>query len=419
MKEYIKQVSILYVEDEESIRDGYMRALKRYSKELYVAKDGLEGLELYIKYNPDIVLTDINMPRKNGVEMAQEIKSINPEQTIIFTTAHTESDYTIKALNMQVDGYLIKPVDKKKLKNKLSIVSKNILIERYNKRTNKILQKILDAQTSLTILTDFKIVEFASKSFYNLFGVQSSRDFHKLYNNFLDSVVHHKNYLDANTKEGFLEAYNSAQKEDRIVSIPSAICDVKVFYIEIDKVDELFVLTLTDITEIQFERLDSDYRATHDKLTGVFNRAKFEDKLEAKFQNAKRYKRDLSIAILDIDFFKKVNDEHGHQIGDDILKELSKLCLKNIRTTDFFARWGGEEFVLLLEETDLKSAKIVCEKLRVTIQNNKSQNLPAITVSIGISQFKENDTKEEFFKRADKALYKAKQSGRNKVVLDE
>ena len=416
MKEYIKQVSILYVEDEESIRDGYVRALTRYCKELYVAKDGLEGLELYIKYSPDVVITDINMPRKNGVEMAQEIKSINPEQVIIFTTAHTESQYTIKALNMQADGYLIKPIDKKKLKTKLSIVSKNILLERDNKKTTKILQKILDAQTSLTILTDFKTIEFASKSFYDLFGVQSSEKFHELHYNFLDIFVHHKNYLDASTREEFLEVYNNAQKEDRIVSIPSVIYDVKVFYIEIDKIDELFVLTLTDITEIQFERLDSDYRATHDKLTGAFNRAKFEDTLETKFQNVKRYERDLSIAILDIDFFKKVNDNYGHQVGDDILKQLSKLCLKNIRTTDFFARWGGEEFVLLLEETDLKSAKIVCEKLRVAVENNKSQNLPPITVSIGISQFKKDDTKEEFFKRADKALYEAKENGRNKVV---
>ena len=419
MKNYIEQVTILYVEDDESVRLGYARALERYCKELYVGKDGIEGLALYQKHNPDIVVSDINMPQKNGIEMAQEIKSINPEQAIIFTTAHTESEYTIEALDMQVDGYLIKPVDKKKLKTKLSQISKNILIERENIRTTNILQKILDSQTSLTVLTDFKTVEFASKSFYNLFGIHSSEEFHELHHNFLEIFVHHHNYLDAKTKDDFLEIYEYAQKENRIVSIPSAICDVKVFYIEIDEVDELFVLTLTDITEIQFERLDADYRATHDKLTGVFNRAKFEDVLETKYHKVKRYERDLSIAILDIDFFKKVNDDYGHQVGDDILKELSNLCLKNIRTTDFFARWGGEEFVLIMDETNLKSANLVCEKLRVTIQNHKTKDLPPITVSIGISEFKKGDTKESFFKRADDALYEAKHTGRNKVIIHE
>lgn len=419
MENHIRQTVILYVEDEELVRDGYSRALQRYCKKLYIAKDGTEGIKLYKEHHIDIVISDINMPNKNGLDMAREILTINKNQAIIFTTAHTESEYTIEALDMQVDGYLIKPVDKKKLKAKLSVISKNIIIEKENDRNTKILQKILDNQTSLTILTDFKTVEFASKSFYNLFGISNNEKFHELHPNFLDIFVHHHNYLDAKTKDEFLEIYQHSHKEDRIVSIPSAICDVKVFYIEIDEIDELFVLTLTDITEIQLERLDADYRATHDKLTKLFNRSKFEDVLKEKYQKVKRYKRDLSIAILDIDFFKKVNDDYGHQVGDDILKELADICSKNIRATDFFARWGGEEFVLLMDETDSKSANIVCEKLRLAIKNHKTPNLPQITISIGISEFKKDDTKEEFFKRADNALYEAKENGRDRVIIHD
>ena len=128
MVNYTKQVTILYVEDEENVRAGYERALNRYCKELYIAKDGVEGLELYKQNSPDIVISDIKMPHKNGIEMARDILSINENQAIIFTTAHTESEYTIEALNLQVDGYLIKPVDKKKLKAKLEHLAKNIIV---------------------------------------------------------------------------------------------------------------------------------------------------------------------------------------------------------------------------------------------------------------------------------------------------
>ncbi|HIP31000.1 MAG TPA: diguanylate cyclase [Sulfurospirillum arcachonense] len=416
MVDYLKQITILYVEDEEAVREGYERALNRYCKNLYVAKDGLEGLELYKNLSPDIVISDINMPRQNGIEMAKQILSINKNQAILFTTAHTESEYTLEALNLNVDGYLIKPVDKKKLKIKLENIAKNIIIEQENIKNQKILQKILDNQSSITLLTNFETIEFASKSFYSLFGTKNKEEFFNLHPYLLSVFVNHKSYISGTTKEEFLKSFYDTKQEHRIVSTASAICDVKAFYIEIDMIDGLYILTLTDITELQKNKLDAEYKSTHDKLTTAYNRMKFEESLEIKYQSVLRYKRCLCLAIIDIDFFKKVNDDYGHQVGDEILKKLTKICLKNIRKTDLFARWGGEEFVLLMDETTLKNANFVCEKLRVAVENFKHPKLPQITISIGLSEVKLDDTKEAFFKRADDALYKAKHTGRNKVV---
>jgi len=416
MTDYAKQTTILYVEDEDDIRAGYERALRRYAKELYLAKDGIEGLELYKKYTPDIVISDINMPRKNGVEMAKEIKAIYDNQAIIFTTAHTESEYTLEALSMQVEGYIIKPVDKKKLKSRIEKIAKSIVLEKENLKNQKILQRILDNQTSITVLTDFIDIEFASKSFFNLFGVSDKKEFFKLYSNIFDIFVSHPNYLHGEDKETFLKAYDHTNTEKNIVSIPSVVGEVKAFFIEIDKIDELFILTLTDITQLQQEKLNAEYNASHDKLTSLINKAKFEELLKIKMKSATRYKRDLCIAVLDIDHFKNVNDTYGHQIGDKILKFLAKTCSKNIRETDIFARWGGEEFALLMDETSLKSANLVCEKLRKLIEEMRDKKLPQITISIGLSKLKSIDTKNSFFKNADGALYKAKQEGRNRVV---
>ena len=383
--------------------------------ELFLARDGEDGLEKYKQHKPDIVISDISMPNKNGIEMAKEIKKINKDQAIIFTTAYVDSKYTLEALAMQVDGYFVKPINKKELEDKIIKVAKHIIIERENKETREILQNILDHQTSITILTDFENIKFASKSFFKLFNIESPEEFYEIYKNILDIFVRHERYLFGQTKEEFLRKYENASNEYRVVSIATAFGEAKAYYIEVDKLNDLYILTLTDITNIQIERLSAKYKATHDKLTSVYNRAKFEEYLNLKCKDYKRYEKPLSLAILDIDYFKHINDTYGHLIGDKILKRLAEICISNIRESDLFARWGGEEFVLLLSETDLKTAVDVCEKLRKKVEDELFEDEIKITVSFGVTQLREDDTKESFFRRADEALYKAKRNGRNRV----
>lgn len=418
MSEFAKKISILYVEDEQDVQEGYARTLKRISKELFLASDGNEGIEIYKDKKPDLIITDINMPKKNGIKMAEEIKAIDENQAIIFTTAYTDSKHTLEALNLQVEGYIIKPVDKKKLKIKVEQIAKTIVIERKSSKIQKILQKILDYQSSITILTDFKSIEIASKSFYRLFGIEDKNTFFKIYPNLLDVFVKHDKYLHGDTEEKFLRNYENLTQENRIVSTASMYGDVKAFYIEIDKIDELYILTLTDITKIQEEKLEAQYKATHDKLTELYNKSKFEEYLHIRFKRAIRYKRELSLAIMDIDNFKNINDNYGHLEGDRVLKNIASILLKNVREVDVVARWGGEEFVLLMDETSANKAFVVCEKLRIAIEELKIENLPSITISIGLTSVKNEDNIESFFKRADDALYKAKQSGKNRVIIN-
>ena len=130
-----------------------------------------------------------------------------------------------------------------------------------------------------------------------------------------------------------------------------------------------------------------------------------------------RYKNNLSIAILDIDHFKNFNDTYGHLIGDEVLIMLAKNINNIIRDTDTFARWGGEEFVILFPNTDINEAKIICEKLKDRVSKLKHEEAGNITVSFGVTQYKQNDTLETIFKRCDDALYDSKANGRNQVSL--
>ncbi len=161
-------------------------------------------------------------------------------------------------------------------------------------------------------------------------------------------------------------------------------------------------------------------RVVRDPLTGIFNREYFFVRLQEELERVKRFKRSLSVAIFDIDDFKVVNDSLGHPAGDEILKQLCDLIRNQIRSTDIFARIGGEEFGIILPETDVRGAHKVCEKLRKMVEETDFKingKFVKITVSFGVTQAKDTDTVESLYERADVALYLAKKKGKNRVAI--
>jgi diguanylate cyclase (GGDEF)-like protein/PAS domain S-box-containing protein len=156
--------------------------------------------------------------------------------------------------------------------------------------------------------------------------------------------------------------------------------------------------------------------STIDPLTKVYNRLKFDEILQTEIERAKRYKTVFSLIMFDIDDFKKINDTYGHQIGDYVLKEIANLVKENIRATDFLARWGGEEFMVLAPHTNLTCAEKLAYKLKYVIENHNFK-IGKITASFGVTEYKEGDTPNSIIYRADESLYKAKNKGKNQVVV--
>lgn len=173
------------------------------------------------------------------------------------------------------------------------------------------------------------------------------------------------------------------------------------------------------IKKINFMYSRTRYLSLTDTLTGLSNRRHFDNSIEREFLRSKRYGGDLSLAIIDIDFFKKINDTYGHLCGDYVLKEVAYLIMENFRKTDMVFRYGGEEFVVILTETSLAQSEIPMERLRKTIENYEfkyEKNSIKVTISIGVSSNK-YETVKDFIETADKALYEAKTSGRNRIVF--
>jgi diguanylate cyclase (GGDEF)-like protein len=159
--------------------------------------------------------------------------------------------------------------------------------------------------------------------------------------------------------------------------------------------------------------------ATLDPLTSLFNRRRFSEFLQHEIDRTKRYGANLSVIMFDIDHFKKINDTFGHQEGDGVLKAFSRRIKSIIRESDLVARWGGEEFMVLAVNTDVKNAEAVAEKIRSDIEAQQFLNKTRFTVSAGVTQFRDEDTATSLIERVDEALYLAKNGGRNQVKTSE
>jgi diguanylate cyclase (GGDEF)-like protein/PAS domain S-box-containing protein len=182
-----------------------------------------------------------------------------------------------------------------------------------------------------------------------------------------------------------------------------------------------YAAVIRDISEDKKTEDELLRLAATDPLTGAFNRREFTSLADQESQRANRYNHPLSIMMLDLDHFKKLNDTYGHAAGDKALQRFTTLCCNALRTVDIFGRWGGEEFVTLLPETDVEGAVVIAERLRKLVGQNilvYNEEKISLTASIGIAQYRSGEvTVEGPLSRADSAVYDAKKAGRNRISV--
>jgi len=294
-----------------------------------------------------------------------------------------------------------------------------ILAEIRIKKEHTLLDDVVNTTEDIIFMTNFKTASFVNKGFKNYMSVDFISNIKDITTFFVDMKGYLHNGL-LNKNETFYELIINTAVEDRVVCILDSSLNPKAFSISVvessyKKGD--FLVTLTDITKLKEKESKISNKAFHDGLTGVYNRNKFDDLIDIELKRDKRYNNYFTIAIIDIDHFKKFNDTYGHLIGDEVLIMIAQYLDSSVRDSDIFARWGGEEFVILFPETTAKNAEIVCEKLRKGVLELHHNTAGPVTASFGITQYKENDVLESLFKRCDDALYEAKETGRNKVLI--
>jgi len=274
---------------------------------------------------------------------------------------------------------------------------------------------ILDSQKNIVVVTDGVAIIYANQAFFHYFGYSSLDAFrhdHACICEYFEtgeSDEYVLSEMDGVLWTDYLIRYNTQEHKVKM----SRLGKTSIFTVHSQKMeyqDQIrHVVVFTDITKL-------NELATQDPLTHVANRFQFDKVLEHSIRLATRYGRPLSMILIDIDHFKQVNDQYGHLVGDEVLKQIAALLSQNIRKSDSVARWGGEEFVVLLPDSTLASAVTLAEALRTRIESDSFTPVERITCSIGAVQWSVEDSPDALLRRVDTKLYEAKESGRNRVV---
>ena len=305
----------------------------------------------------------------------------------------------------------------------ISFLFRGISSKQKTEEQHKFVNDILNATDNIMFITDFKEIKFANEKLQELLHISEVQHFdEKNSHPLLQLFQEEEGYLHQGLlkeSESFVSLVTRTAQENRIVSIIDEHFEAKAFKISITKTQdkENYLITLSDITKIRAQQVKAQERASIDRLTQIYNRHKFDEIFTQEIEYTKRYNTPLSLAVLDVDKFKDFNDRYGHLIGDEVLIALTQTIQAEMRDTDTFARWGGEEFVILFKNTSVDNAQIAANKFKESIENSTHSIAGKVTASFGVTEFEDGDTTETFFKRCDTALYRAKKNGRNRVEI--
>jgi diguanylate cyclase (GGDEF)-like protein len=289
-----------------------------------------------------------------------------------------------------------------------------------------LLQDIINQQNNLIAVIAPDGVSIVNQAFYDFYNINTIEEFSENYGCLSSTFISHKDFYSYDSVEhkdlSWIRDIEKLPDTKRVVSIIDInTIEPKAFSVQVNDLQHYegyYVVTLTDITDIKIESQKHYYHATHDPLTSLYNRGYYLDKLDHAISDAKKYQKPFSIILLDIDHFKSFNDTYGHLKGDEVLITVGSVLQSNTRKDDIVARWGGEEFIVLLLDTPLDTASLIAENLRVNIAKIEIVDIDRhITSSFGVSEFDASkDDENSITNRADTALYKAKAQGRNIVV---
>ncbi len=386
--------------------------LKKLSKDSSI-KNRMENKETFYS----IIMSDFTphivsfIPLLNGVtnDIVGYIVFIehNDGLKVLFQTYLTQLLFLL-VFSIIVGTFIYKQII---LKEKSELLSKKY------KTTSQKYKVLLDLTENMVLIYQNNKIYNSNKPFLNFYNIEniSSLKHNEITKYFVDTPKHtHPKTLDE-LKEKLLTEESVVVFMMNYSRYEIEIFDVSIHYI--GEENDNFVLEFKDITELYAENIELEKKANYDQLTKLHNRHSFEKIFLDKFKIMKKYNTDLSLIMFDIDHFKIINDKHGHNVGDESLRFLSELVSTHIREKDTLCRWGGEEFMILME-TDLSKSIKTAENLRETIYNetDKNKDIPKFSCSFGVISLNDVDTITNGIEKVDTLLYKSKDSGRNKVT---
>lgn len=265
----------------------------------------------------------------------------------------------------------------------------------------------LEVSEQLSQLLDLKSLNIERVSWHDFLDMLSASDDRDIKKQILKNVIE--------DGENFIFEHSLVKPDGRAIFIRH---HCKTFYNSIGQ-PLTTVGLIVDINTEHSQSIKLEQLSITDELTTLYNRRHINEVVKEQYSILQRYQKASSCIMIDIDFFKHINDSFGHQAGDEVLRKVAQTIKNNIRTTDFGGRWGGEEFLIVCQNTLLENTTILAEKLRKAFMDIQIPNLSTITASFGVGQMIDGEGVESIIKRIDDALYQAKENGRNQVKIAE
>ncbi len=465
-KNILTGIRVLVLDDEPAVRDLEERFLTRAGAEVQAASDGRQGLQVLVDSYFDILVVDLRMPRMDGVTFLQEALRIWPWLGVVVVTGYAHPDKIREVNELGVTCLLEKPFDGRRLVREVA--------DEYQRRQNGVFMKqtiplfkvqqqlqilrlitepalesgtLLDALRRLSIDLS-KSLDFAVVGVFACEKDENAVIFHvndEINPKFIDQV-----------RESFKQRYNALTGKDvpadlRVEmsgrepvgydarEVRTSFCvpimtggDIRGFLIlaspdasRLNASEVSFIYHVSNHLSTVFTTLSRMRSlAIHDPMTGLYNRLHLEAEIRDVWSWCERYKRPLTVVVIDLDHFKMVNDTHGHVVGDRVLKEFAGVLDKSSRASDIVGRYGGEEFIVILPNTDSDDALIYANRLLEKVRQHlfvEGEYDLLLTLSMGIasatSEVMAESTPEAVVEQADKAMYMAKRAGRNCVRL--
>ena len=347
---------------------------------------------------------DMWMSITSGHTWQGEFKNITKNGSRYWTRAVISPLFDVKGEIIGYEGVrhditIKKVLEEFNQKLEIDVKEKTLKLKKYTKYLNT----LFNINPNITYVLSGNKLTHVNKAFLDFTGVSSLEEF----------LTQHQCICELFNKEKYdtkLHTHLHCNLDKKIIITKDGIEHLFILSTQqftVDK-EEQYLITLEDITELQ-------NLAVTDKLTGIYNRVKLDEEIQTNYSYFIQHNDIFSLILLDIDFFKNVNDSHGHIVGDEVLKEFTSVISKNIRTTDILGRWGGEEFLIICPHTDSQGALSIAKNIREAILNYTFPRNLNMTVSAGICDIQECKDIDALIIGADTALYKAKEGGRNRV----
>jgi len=404
------QLNVLYIENgckhQQTIENIHPKCM-------FIANSFEEGELLFQRTKPHIIIMYVT-----DYSQIKYIKNMYTSQStfIVIWDQQITKEFT-DVLALGIRNIVIAPVTPQAVLEEVNKSLYQLSLVRQVSLQQELLQTMFDFQNDLLFIVEDDEIVDCNTNFLTFFGYENLFAYREQHLVFAEHFIRENGYYSMTHDITWLDDTLSSGRRIKMSNYEGAVSTFLLRATPLPEDLSRFIVKCTEITELDEIYQEQERLAMIDSLTEIYNRLKFQQILEVEWEKVIRNDEKIAIILFDIDNFKTVNDTYGHDFGDLALIQLAELMKSKVEQQHVFARWGGEEFIILVTNTVEKEAFQVAESLRFFIETKQFTGISKLTASFGVALYEQGTTREELMQRADIALYEAKKNGKNQVCV--